>query len=258
MLAWLPNKGYTEQVEKARGYLAECCKGGRFGSTQSTILALKALVAYDQTRAKPKANGKLQLVIDDQNVGEPVAFTTETQGAIKLPAFADKLTPGKHKVQVKMTDGSEMPYSLAVNYNTLKPNSSEACKLHLEAKLHDVKIDEGAVTEVQVGIVNKTGEALPNPVAIIGIPGGLEVRHDQLKELVKAGAIAAYEVRGRDVVLYWRTLDKEQRVDLPISCVAAIPGAYTGPASRTYLYYTDEHKQWLGGLQVEISPKADK
>ena len=32
---------------------------------------------------------------------------------------------------------------------------------------------------------------LPTPVAIIGIPGGLEVRHDQLKELVKAGTIAA-------------------------------------------------------------------
>jgi len=31
-------------------------------------------------------------------------------------------------------------------------------------------------------------------VAIVGLPGGLEPRHDQLKELVKAGRIAAYEV----------------------------------------------------------------
>ena len=92
-------------------------------------------------------------------------------------------------------------------------------------------------------------------MAVIGIPGGLEVRHDQLKELVDEGRIAAYEVRGREVVLYWRSLKKEQRVELPLSVVAAVPGTYTGPASRAYLYYTDELKHWNTGLQVEISPK---
>jgi hypothetical protein len=71
--------------------------------------------------------------------------------------------------------------------------------------------------------------------------------------LVKAGTIAAYEVKGREVVLYWRVLEAEQRVDLPLSLVAAIPGKYTGPASRAYLYYTDEHKQWVDGLNVEIT-----
>ena len=58
-----------------------------------------------------------------------------------------------------------------------------------------------------------TIEPVPTPVAIIGIPGGLEVRHDQLKELVKAEKIAAYEVIGREVVLYWRSLEAEQRVE---------------------------------------------
>ena len=36
--------------------------------------------------------------------------------------------------------------------------------------------------------------------------------------------------------------------------VAAVPGSYTGPASRAYLYYTDEHKTWVGGLKATITP----
>ena len=80
------------------------------------------------------------------------------------------------------------------------------------------------MTEARVVVINRTGEKVPTPMAIIGIPGGLEVRHDQLKELVKAGKIAAYEVLGRDLVLYWRAMEAEERVDLPISLVAAIPG----------------------------------
>jgi hypothetical protein len=67
--------------------------------------------------------------------------------------------------------------------------------------------------------------------------------------------IDAYEVLGREVVLYWRTLAGEANVELPISLIAAVPGIYTGPASRAYLYYTDEHKRWIEGAQVEIAPK---
>ena len=40
-----------------------------------------------------------------------------------------------------------------------------------------------------------------------------------------------------------------------ISLVAAVPGTYTGPASRAYLYYTDEHKHWVQGLKVNIAAR---
>ena len=70
-------------------------------------------------------------------------------------------------------------------------------------------------------------------MAIVGLPGGLEPRHDQLKELVKKGAIDAYEVLGRDVVLYWRGMEKNQ-IDVPLSLIAAVPGRTRGRrAART-------------------------
>ena len=253
-LAWLNNPSYTANVEKSIKFLAENCKAGRFGSTQSTILALKAIVAYDAARAKPKAPGTLQLSIDGKQVGEPVAFTADTQGTIELP-LTDALTAGDHKIQLTMEDGSEMPYSIAIDYNSEKPNSSEQCKLHLEAELAETKIVEGNNTNALVTVVNRSGEKIPTPTAIIGIPGGLEVRHDQLKELVAAEKIAAYEVIGREVVLYWLAMLPEQRVELSIDLVAAVPGKYTGPASRAYLYYTDEHKMWVDGLKATITPR---
>lgn len=252
--AWLRNSAYAPNVDNAINYLSGVCKGGRFGSTQSTILALQAIVAYDLAHAKPKAAGTLQLVVDGRAVGEPVAFNEDTQGAIELPSFDEMLTEGKHEIQVVMTGGSEMPYSITADYNTLTPNSSDKCKLHLEVALANRKVEEGASTEVNVSLFNTTSQEVPTPTAIIGIPGGMEVRHDQLKELVAAGKIAAYEVRGREVILYWLALEAEQRVDVPISLIGAIPGTYTGPASRAYLYYTDEHKIWCDGLTAKISP----
>jgi hypothetical protein len=255
VLAWLRDEHYAEQVERGIQFLAESCKAGRFGSTQSTVLALRAITAYDRARAKPQAPGELQLVVDGRPIGEPVVFTPDSQGAIELPDFSRCLTPGRHHVEIRMTGGSKMPFSVAINYFTTKPDSSAGCELNLAVSLADETVTEGELTEARLKIANTSDDTVPNPIAIVGIPGGLEVRHDQLKELVKSGRVAAYEVLGRDLVLYWRSFAANETVELPISVVAAIPGTYTGPASRAYLYYTDEDKTWTDGLRVEIEPR---
>jgi uncharacterized protein YfaS (alpha-2-macroglobulin family) len=254
-LAWLRDPAYAGNVEQAIHFLADSCEGGRYGSTQSTVLALRAIVAYDKARAHPTAAGSVQLIVDEKPVGEALAFDEHSQGAIKLPDFADLMTPGKHIVGLKMTDGSSLPFALAVNFNSTIPASSDQCKLSIATKLKDAQVDEGAITEADVTVTNLTDQTVPTPIAIVGLPGGLEVRYDQLKELVKADRIAAYEVRGREVILYWRDMQPRESVQVPLSVIAAVPGTYTGPASRAYLYYSDEFKQWSEGMKVTVEGK---
>ena len=254
-LAWLREPAYAGNVEKSIKFLADSCKAGRYGSTQATVLALRAIVTYDKQRARPKAPGKVRVLVDGQSIGDWAAFDQHTEGAIKMPDVSEVLTPGEHKLELSMEGGGPMPYSLAVRYNALTPASNQDCQLDLTVKMAQDKVVEGAATEANVTVTNKSKEVVPTPVAIVGLPGGLEPRHDQLKELVKKGRIDAYEVLGREVVLYWRTMAGEANVELPLSLIAAVPGTYTGPASRAYLYYTDEHKRWIEGAQVEIAPK---
>lgn len=254
-LAWMREPQYAGNVEKSIKFLADSCKEGRYGSTQSTVLALRAIVTYDKMRARPKAPGTVRVYVDGQSIGDATAFDPKTQGAIKLPDISELMIPGEHKLELRMEGGAEMPYSMAVKYNAITPASDDACKLDLTVKAAQDKLVEGTSTEANVTVINKTSEVIPTPVAIVGLPGGLEPRHDQLKELVKKGKIDAYEVLGRDVVLYWRTLPADAKVELPLSLIAAVPGTYTGPSSRAYLYYTDEHKRWVDGMKVQISAK---
>jgi alpha-2-macroglobulin-like protein len=254
-LAWMRESAYAENVQKSVRWIVESNKNGRFASTQSTVLALRTIVAYDAAHARPKAPGRILLSVDGKAVGNPIAFAADTQGAIVLPGFASELGPGKHTVMVKMEGGSSMPFSISVKHHSTLPDSSDQAQVGINVTLRDRQVQEGAVTEAVVSVTNKSNEPIPTPVAIVGIPGGLEVRHDQLKELVKSGKIDAYEVTGREVILYWRVLKADARFDIPLSVVAAVPGSYTGPASRAYLYYTDEYKNWAPGLTVSISPR---
>lgn len=254
VLAWLKEPAYAGAVEKAMKYLTENCKAGRFGSTQSTILALKAIIAYDKARAVPLNPGKLQVVVDGREL-PMIEFDKSITGAVKLQDIAGYLAPGTHKIGVKMAGGSTMPYTVTVNYNTTLPISSPECKMGLSVALSHKEIKEGEAMEAKVTVTNRGNEKISMPVAIIGLPGGLEPRHDQLKELVKSGRIDAYEIMGsRELVLYWRGMNARQTMEIPLSLIAAVPGTYTGPASRAYLYYTDEHKTWTEGVKIEITP----
>lgn len=256
VLAWLNEPDCAGNVENGIKWIAEVCKSGRYGSTQSTVLALRAILAYDSARSKPKAPGSVELTVDGRKAGSTVSFDDKTQGAIKLTDIAELLEAGEHTIELKMTGGSEMPCALAIKYSNDKPDSSDKCKVDISVSLASTKVIEGQVIEANVTVRNKAeDEIIPTPIAIVGIPAGLEVRHDQLKELVKSQRIAAYEVTGREVVLYWRELQADKKVEFPLSLVAAVPGTYTGPASRAYLYYTDEFKTWSEPLVVTIQPK---
>jgi uncharacterized protein YfaS (alpha-2-macroglobulin family) len=87
-LAWLTEPRYAANIQSAVKFLAESCKGGRFGSTQSTVLALKAITAYDTANAHPKAPGDVTLLLDNKPVGDPVPFTADTKTPLKFPDLA--------------------------------------------------------------------------------------------------------------------------------------------------------------------------
>ena len=68
------------------------------------------------------------------------------------------------------------------------------------------------------------------------------------------GAIDFYETRPREVILYFRALAPHAEKAVPLELLATVPGRFTSPASRAYLYYTNEHKHWVAPSTVTITP----
>jgi len=158
-----------------------------------------------------------------------------------------------------------IPYSIAFKYSVVKPSRdpkfTHPRPLDLTvtlAKQSEAAIVEGDVVTIEATIKNisknKQGEAemVPMVVAIIGIPGGCEARTDQLRELKNSKVVDFVESRPGEVILYWRALKPGYEATIPIQVTASIPGLYKSPASRAYLYYTDEDKVWADGFSLKI------
>jgi len=89
-------------------------------------------------------------------------------------------------------------------------------------------------------------------IAIIGIPGGMSLQAWQLKEMQEQGVFDFYEIMNDNLVIYYRSVQPQERKTINLDLKAEIPGTYTGMASTAYIYYTNENKYWVKGMNVKI------
>jgi len=261
VLGWLRanDAKYAAAVRAATRWITQQRAGsGGFGSTQSTILALKALTLHARTHAHPPEAGEVRLLVG----GKPVAakrFTEHDTDAIGLDVpDPEQFFPAGARTDVEVVTDAKHPYpfTLSVSGTALTPPSSEQCPVGLQTRLTRLEVTEGEVVPLTVTLENRQKAGQGMAVAVVGLPAGLKVPTDlkQLTETREKGVVSFFEVRGRELVLYWRALGPEQKISLSIDLVCDIPGEYRGPASRGYLYYAAEHKDWVAPLAVKIRP----
>lgn len=247
------SRDYLPQVRKSIEWMNAHRSGfGGYGSTQSTVLALKALTQYAKESRVTEAAGTVILRMDGKEV-KRASYEKGHQGAIELP-IGEYLHPGKNTIEITLESKESLPYSGLVTWGSKVPASNPATKVSLETKLaaSSAKLGEGVHMDVRV--TNTTNVGIPMTLARVGLPGGLTFQTWQLQELRDKGVIDFYETRPREVILYFRSLAPNATKDVPLELLANVPGTFTAPASRAYLYYTNEHKAWVAPTTIKVSP----
>lgn len=244
---------YTAELTKGIQFIVGSRSGsGGFGATQSTILSLKALTAYAQYARKTDAPGTIVIAVDNQEVVRK-KYPAGQREAIEIDSLEQFLAEGKRTATVTFVKTKQaLPFSMSVAYNTWKPASSQECAVELTTKLAATRTKVGQTLRVTAVLKNKTSEGLPMTMAIVGLPAGLSPQPWQLKELQEKKVVDFYEVSGSEVVFYYRQMKPDERKTINLDCKAEIPGFYTAPASRGYLYYTNEYKVWTSLKPVSI------
>ena len=259
ILAFCQSETHPSIAQSATAWLIDHRQGGGFGSTQATVLALKALIAmHNQITAGN--GGSVDVMLGDEVVqtigwnGSPAEGVTWDLNA----RLIEEITSNPNaSLTLRTRDQATIPYSIVYRGQTTSPQSDPDCPIALKLSFNDktrqATIRSGDTVEVIAEIANTTDVGHPMTVAVVGLPGGLEPVIESLDKLRDTGSVDYYELRGREVILYWRSFAPDQVLRVPITCVAAVGGKYTGPPSRAYLYYTAESKTWHKPLVAEIN-----
>lgn len=256
VLAWLADPQFHGNVRRAIEYLTSARSArGTFGATQATIVALNALTAYAAQHRTMRQDGTLRIHDGERLLAER-AFAANDTGAIEFDLWRE-LAPGEHTLVLSVEGGgdSPLPWAGDVTYHAEQPADDPDTATTITTRLRQDTVVEGRTVALDVTVANRTDRELPTPIAIVGLPAGLELPTKVLEDLQAQGAFAFWELLGRELVLYWRKLDPGQQCALTLDLTARVPGTSTGPASRTYLYYTPEQKRWAEPLRIAVTAR---
>ncbi|QEL16016.1 alpha-2-macroglobulin family protein [Limnoglobus roseus] len=265
-LAWQTSKSPDVAVDlgNAVGFLVKSRQpGGTFGGTQATVLALKAIVAYNQANRRTAESGEIIVRVGGKEAGRLAFKSDDLRPTVLTFEDAEKLfPPGEHEVTLETTAVQSYPVSVTSAAFSRTFASAADAPLKLTTTLAEKDVAEGSTVRLNVQLQNLDAKDTGMAVAIIGLPAGLKLPPDfaQLKNLTAKpqtgeAAVSYWEQNGRELVLYWRGLGPKQIVDLSLDLIADIPGEFHGPASRAYLYYDAAAKHWLDPLTITIRPK---
>ena len=246
---------YKDEIERGMTYIYSSKNEYGFGSTQSTVLALKALTEY--TKKSPIADetgGEVTLLIDGKKIKNQ-SYLNGSTSAIIFDDLAGYFTEGNHVVDVKFnTAEAVLPFDFSVKYATKLPPSSPKCAVELSTKLNSQEVNIGETVRYVAEIQNVTDEDVANPIAVIGIPAGLTLQPWQLKKLEEQALCDYYELKGNYLVLYYRGLTAGEKRTINLDLKADIGGSFEAPASVAYLYYENEHRNWASSTDILVRP----
>jgi len=211
-----------------------------YGSTQATVLALKAIVEYSKLVGKITENSQIDFIVNSKTVKDG-------------DEIQEKLHEGANGFGVQYSQPDKnIPYSLEVSYNTLTPPNSEKAELQLKTFLKSNTAQVGETVRMEIEVTNTKDILQPMSIAKIGIPAGLSAQPWQLKEIMEKKQVAYYEIFDNYVVFYWMGFAAGETKKINLDLKAEIAGTYKGKASTAYLYYTPEYKNWNDGAEIKI------
>ena len=211
-----------------------------YGSTQSTVLALKAIVEYSKLTGKVSENATIDFIVNNK--------------AIKgNNDVEENLKEGSNKFAVNYAKKNyNIPYNLEVLYSTFTLPNSDKAELQMKTNLANKQVSVGETVRMEIEAKNIKDHLQPMAIAKIGIPAGLSVQPWQLKEIIEKNQVAYYEIFDNYLVFYWMGFAPNEAKNINLDLKVEIPGTYKGKASNIYLYYTPEYKNWNDGIEVEI------
>lgn len=219
---------------------------GTWGTTQSTILALKAINMYNEDNDISKQ--KLTVNVNGEEKSIDIA-----ENALDIYELEFDNIENENKIEIGLEKG-KLIYEIVKEYyvpysedlNNEYPQILVEQTITQTAKVNDT-IDQ------TITVVNNSGDYIENGIVRVNIPQGCSVNEESLILLTHNGLIEKYEYNYGKINLYLRKFTNKKEVKLNISYKALYPEVVTAGAVIAYDYYNPDIQGVLAPVQITIT-----
>jgi hypothetical protein len=253
-LALIRSGRFADVVSKALTFIIQSKDpNGTWGSTQATILSLKALLASLENRTQ-EINATVTVVVNGQESGS-FKITPEDSDVLRQVDCKKFVHEGKNTIRIEFEGKGSSLYQITGKYYIPWDKLPE----RPEKKLISITVDFDRTQLAKDDIVTSTvkiaynGSGTADMVMVdLGTPPGFQVMAEDLEALLGKKVFQRYTVTGRQVILYFDKIESGKTIEFKYRLKAKFPIHARTPKSTAYLYYNPEINDVAPPVNMEV------
>jgi len=233
--------GEAGLVQKSLGYLVSS-RGpqGTWGSTQATVLALRALV---QSQKKTmKRLGKIKVTVGGKE-HSTLIITPESSDVLQVADLRNVVKTGDNSIDIALEgEGTYMYQIVGKYYVPWKGSPVSRPKLAIKVGYDRTTLSADDIVKARASIDYSGEQTSSMVIADLGVPPGFTVMTGDFDELRDRGVISRYEQTPRKIIVYISGLAPGAKLEIPYRLKARFPIRAKTPSSVVYEYYNPENR----------------
>ena len=255
-----------ESTRKALNFIASRKEAsGTWGTTQATIMALRALLLASQSGGAD-VHGTVRVMLNGK-LAETLAITKENNDLLHQFVFkADSLARygsggAPASVQLSFEGSGGLAYQVVGRYFTPWETKPADEALSINVAYARSKLAQNDIATATATIHNNLRETANMVMVDLGIPPGFDLLSEDLQTFQEksvsahGGKLEKFSLTATQAILYFDALAPNQTVTVTVRLRAKYPMRAQTFQSRVYEYYAPEINATARPVRLEIAPR---
>jgi type II secretory pathway pseudopilin PulG len=255
---------WPESVKQALTWISKQKRyDGTWGSTQGTILAIRALIAGSSSSLGQQSESSISVLMNGESI-ETFKINKDNSDVMKLVSLTKHLRAGENRLELRQVPAGELPVQVAGGY-WLPARSGAAHTVSRPSEILQIDVQYDRTTlsvndslKCAVTVKNNAAQTVNMAIVDLGIPPGFDVDTSAFETMQQDNRLEKFEVTGNQIILYLRHLSNTAPLQFTYTLRAKYPVRVQTPASSVYEYYQPENRAMSKPVLLQtVQPNGD-
>ncbi len=244
-------------ARKALAYIAsKKDASGTWGTTQATIMALRALLLATEKGAAD-VRGTLEVLLNGKPV-EKLVLTPENNDLLHQFVFKGIDSQGAHRVEIRWEGKGGLAYQVVGRYFLPWDAKPADEPLSIEVAYDRTRLAQDDIATATATIKNNLTQTANMVMVDLGIPPGFDLLSEDLQAYqeksagLKSGRLEKFSLTATQAILYFDSFTPGETASLEFRLRAKYPIRAQTFQSRVYEYYDPEVKSVARPVQLGV------
>jgi len=255
--AFLKAGGNSDLVRKALAWITSKKNGdGNWGTTQGTIMALRALVAASE-QSGSDAHGVVNVMLNGTKV-ESLEINKDNNDLLHQFVLPSAGTDRDNVIALRFSGDGGMAYQIAGRY-FVPWQQQTTDPLAIAVKYDRTRLAQDQIVTSTATIRNNMQQTANMVMVDLGIPPGFDLLSEDLQDMVqktanaRTGRLEKFSMTATQTILYFDSIAPHDSFEIHFRLQAKYPIRARGFTSRVYEYYDPSVTASANPVQFVVS-----